>query len=101
MYVPGESSGSVLNRAVVEVLEDRRLLSLMVETIDEPGAVESEVELIKVTEDGDVIQADLEVEQSILLEREEAPGEEIPEDELIYYTMIDPEAENDPDAVKR
>jgi hypothetical protein len=31
MYGPGESSGSVLNRAVIETLESRRLLSLMME----------------------------------------------------------------------
>jgi hypothetical protein len=98
MYVPGESSGNVLSRAVFEVLEDRRLLSLMVETVDEPGAAESEVELVKVTHDGDVIQADLEGVESYL-PREE--GEVIPEEELIYYTMIDPAAEEDPDAVKR
>jgi hypothetical protein len=94
MYAHGELRGIVLNRAVVETLESRRLLSVTADELveGEPIADDSEIIFVGVGHEDDVIQADIDLDYSILMAESglvdgEAVDEE-PVDGEVVITML-------------
>jgi hypothetical protein len=76
----------------------------MVEAVDDSGGSEplyTDEEIAIITAEKEAAGEDLEGEIRITMLPVDGEEAAIPEDELMYYTMIDPDAENDPDAVKR